>query len=664
MEIITFIEKFKIFLETYYKNDLVKLQNESTSLLDISFQDLKMDLDLSDFFIESPSDFIEFTKSFLDSEYKQVCYFTISNFQEEKYLNKKIGELRQKHIDSLMVVEGQVSVLSEIRPLITSLKFECPNCGNVISTVQLSDKLKEPTRCGCGRKGKFLKIESSKVYEDVQRIVVEEKSDALEGNDQPKRRNCLLKNILTSPQKQKHISPGANIMVIGILREIPLKVDRSGESTEREYVIEVINLEPTEQTFMNLDISEEEMEDINELLELDKEDLQRRLIASYSPDIYGKDMEKLAILLQNVGGCDINFNGIKRRGNLHIAFFGEPGTAKSQLAKYNKNIAPKYRYTSGTGASGVGLTMTAEHDPFLGMYVAKAGVLVLANNGVAILDEFDKIPSEQHGKLNEALEHQEISLNKASIHVTAKTNTSILVCANPKGGTFDTYTTFMKQMDVDRTLMDRFDLIFIFTDTRESEVDKIVANKILDVYTQSENVLPTISNNVLRKYLAFVKKVEPTMTKEAREKIVDVYDSARQNSTKDQLPISPRYVESIVRLSTAYTKLLGKKEITIYEVEQAYELLKYSLKKTGIMNELGTIDTSIVSTGLSSKQRSTINILAEFLEESKPKVVDYEQIKEFMKGFQVSDRELDEMIEKLMKKGEIYEPRRGFYAVM
>lgn len=70
---------------------------------------------------------------------------------------------------------------------------------------------------------------------------------------------------------------------------------------------------------------------------------------------------------------------------------GDPGTAKSQMLKYAEKISPRAVYTTGKGASAVGLTAGVHRDPMTKEWTLEGGALVLADQGVCLIDEFDKM---------------------------------------------------------------------------------------------------------------------------------------------------------------------------------------------------------------------------------------------------------------------------------
>lgn len=67
------------------------------------------------------------------------------------------------------------------------------------------------------------------------------------------------------------------------------------------------------------------------------------------------------------------------------------GTAKSQFLKYVEKTAFRCVYTTGQGASAVGLTASVHKDPMTKEWTLEGGALVLADKGVCLIDEFDKM---------------------------------------------------------------------------------------------------------------------------------------------------------------------------------------------------------------------------------------------------------------------------------
>jgi len=242
----------------------------------------------------------------------------------------KIREIRSKHLDEMIVIEGIIRQASDVRPQVVNAKFECPSCGTIISVLQIDKKFREPSRCSCGRRGGFTL--KSKEMVDTQRLVLEESPESLSGGEQPKRINVFVKEDLVEPQMEEKTTPGARVKAIGVLKEVPVPLSTGGVSTRFELAIEVNNLIPLEETFEELDITEE---DERQILELSQDpEVFTKLSQSITPSVWGYEEIKKSLVLQLFGGVQkTKTDGSKSRGDMHILLIGDPGVAKSIGAK-------------------------------------------------------------------------------------------------------------------------------------------------------------------------------------------------------------------------------------------------------------------------------------------------------------------------------------------
>jgi len=451
---------FHKFIETDYYKDLLRQVSKGEKYLKVNFNLLsKFNPELAELLLEKPEEIIkaaELTVESFDID-GDTQNFKIRFFNLPESQKAQIRNIRSKHIGKLIELEGLVRQKSDVRPQVTSARFECPSCGNIIAVLQLDTKFKEPSRCSCGRRGKFRLI--SKELVDAQKLVLEEAPEDLGGGEQPKRLNIFLKSDLVSPMSDKKTNPGNKINVVGIIKEVPIEI--AGIRTTRfDLFSDANNVEPIQEDFYDLDISEEEEQ---EILELSKDKrIFEKLTESLAPSIYGHEKVKEAILLQMLGGViKKRDRGDITRGDIHILLIGDPGSGKSQLLKRVSVIAPKSRYVSGKGATGAGLTATVVKDEFLRGWALEAGALVLTNKGICCIDELDKMTPEDQSAMHEALEQQTISISKANIQATLKAETTVLAAANPKFGRFDHYEMIAKQIELPTTLINRFDLIFL-----------------------------------------------------------------------------------------------------------------------------------------------------------------------------------------------------------
>ncbi|MFH1439002.1 MAG: minichromosome maintenance protein MCM [Candidatus Woesearchaeota archaeon] len=668
MEVNELIRKSHEFIEANYQQQLFENVRQGKKFLVIDFKDIsKFNIDMAEELLERPEDTIKAIelslKDFDLSEGADNINIRVKDLPDEQMLF--IRNIRSKHIGKFMWTEGVVRQKSDVRPQVTSARFECPSCGNIIPVLQLDKKFKEPSRCGCGRKGKFRLL--SKELVDAQGLVLEEATKNLEGGEQPKRMNIFLKNDLVSPMSERKTNPGNQIRLTGVIKEVPIILHSGGQSTKFDLLIEANYIESVEEDYTNIQISEEDKEKIEVLAKDPK--IYEKLKNSLAPGIFGHDMVKEALCMQFVGGVKkLRDDGVNTRGDMHILLIGDPGAGKSQLLKRAAIVAPKARYVSGKGVSGAGLTAAVVKDEFLSGWSLEAGAMVLANKGIIMIDEMDKMTPEDRSAMHEALEQQSVSISKANIQATLRCETTVLAAANPKFGRFDPYDTVAKQIDLPPALINRFDLIFTIKDLPDEEKDRKMAKFILELHKISGTEEVDIPTDMLRKYLVYAKqKMKPKLTEGCIEELQDYYVKMRSSGASEEkgmraIPISPRQLEALVRLSESSAKLRLGDTVTRKDAKRAIAMLHYCLEQVGMDPETGKIDIDRISTGVTTSERNKIIIVREIineLEESIGKNIPIDEIITAAKEKGVSEDKAQEVIEKLKRSGDLFEPRRG-----
>ena len=667
------IRRFQEFLEDNYYSNVLKSVSLGYFFVHIDYSDIsKFDPELSELLLESPEDSVKAAELALknidlpvDKKKSEGFRIRFYNLPESQII--PIKNLRSNHIGKFVELHGIVRQKSDVRPQVTVAKFECPSCGHEITVTQLDEKFREPTSCGCGRKGKFRLI--GKSFVDAQGMVLEEAPEALEGGEQPKRINILLKEDLVSPITEKKTNPGSKILVTGILKEIPVLLKSGGQSTRFEIIIEANYVHSIEEEFSDIEITEEEREKIEELSK-DK-NLIKKIVSSAAPNIYGHDYIKEALIFQMVGGLKkVRKGDITSRGDMHILLIGDPGSGKSQLLKRMSMIAPKGRFVSGKGASGAGLTAAVIKDEFMNGWSLEAGALVLANKGMVFIDELDKMSKEDMSAMHEALEQQTVTISKANIQATLVCETTVLAAANPKWGRFDPYEMLAKQIELPSTILNRFDLIFPFRDMPNKEKDKELASFILNRHMEHSMDIKKeqeIDTDLLRKYIAYAKTLKPILTKEAISEIEDYYVKMRVSGSEEDgvksIPISARQLEGLIRLSEASAKIKLSSTITKEDSKKAIELVHYSLTQMGMDPKTGKIDLDRITSNISASERSIIShvkSLISELEKTLGKTIPLEDILKLGKEKGFDEDKIKESIEKLKRSGDIFEPKRDF----
>ncbi len=662
------IESFQNFIDLNYKKKLHELIQKGKKSLVIDFNDLaKFDIELAEQLLSDPEDTTraaELALEHFEIPKKTNIRIRISNLPKSQDI--MIRNIRSEHINKLLSFEGLVRQSSDVRPQVTSAKFECPSCGNTISILQVDTRFKEPTRCTCGRRGRFRLI--SKDLVDAQRLVLEEAPESLEGGEQPKRLSVFLKEDLVEPKMEKKTTPGSKINVIGIIKEVPVMLRTGAQSIRYDLMADANHIEPLEQTFEDIEINKEDELQIKTLAKDPK--IYEKLISSIAPSIYGHEDVKEAILLQLMGGVKKqNLDGTKTRGDMHILLVGDPGSGKSRMLQFVSKAAPKARYVSGKGATAAGLTATVIKDEFLRGWALEAGAIVLSNFGIVCLDELDKTSEEDTSALHEAMEQQTITIAKANIQATLRAETTVLAAANPKLGRFDPYQMIAQQIDMPPTLINRFDLIFPIRDLPNKELDERIAKHVLGAQRKPDIVEAPISTALLKKYIAYVKQnVFPKLTKEAEDEIKHYYVSLRNSTTTSEeairpIPISPRQLEALVRLSEGSAKVRLSNEVKREDAKRAINLLNNCLKAVGFDYETGQIDIDRITTGVSASQRGKIAVIKDIigeLENKFDKKVPIEEIKKEAESKGINSDKVDEVIDKMKREGLIFEPKRGY----
>ena len=664
------ITTFKEFIEEEYLADLVENSRTGKQCLIMDFKKLaRFNIKLSELLLYNPEETLKTAEVAIESfdlpGDSKGFTARFANLNQSQSI--MLRDIRSKHIGKFLKIECIVRQKTDVRPQITSSRFECPSCGNVIPMLQLEAKFKEPSRCGCGRKGKFKLL--SKELVDAQSMTVEEDIEQIEGGEQPKKFKVLLKSDLVSPLSEKKTNPGSKVIINGYVKEIPVILRTGGQSTRFDLMIEANYIEPVNEEFGEVKISIEEEKKIKTIA--NQPGVVQRLVKSIAPSIYGHDKIKEALVLQLVGGVKkIHVDHTRTRGDMHILLLGDPGAAKSQLLKRISIVAPKSRFVSGKGASGAGLTATVVKDEFIGGWALEAGALVLANKGIICIDELDKMAKDDTSAMHEALEGQTVTISKANIQATLRCETTVLAAANPKYGRFDPYAkTIAEQIEMPPTLINRFDLIFPIKDIPDPIKDKKLGKFILNKHkkhceNQNEGVIDT---DLLRKFIAYVRKIKPELTDESEKELLDYYLEMRgsvsgENGIKS-IPISARQLEGLVRMSEACAKIRLSDTIDIQDAKNSINLMDYCLKTIAMDGETGTVDIDRITTGVTSSKRNKISIIKKIISEFEGKIgknIPIQDITNEAAKYKINSDDVESAIESLKKAGDLMESRRGF----
>lgn len=649
--------KFEEFFTTKYKDkvyDVLEKFPDEKSLI-IEYPEWEMfDPDQADLLLEKPEEVINAAKTALKN---------IDPLMKDADINIRFAHvtniiplkiLLSKYIGSFVSADGIIRKTDEIRPRIETGVFECRGCMRLHEVEQTNDRhVMEPSLCSdCGGRS-FRLLEGESKYIDTQTARMQEPLENLSGGTEPKQMLMVLEDDLVDK-----LNPGDKVRITGTLKTF--REERSGKFKNYIYVNYI---EPLEQEFEELSLSEE---DEKEILELSKDpDIYNKIIKSTAPSIKGYREVKEAIALQLFGGsAKILEDETRLRGDIHILIVGDPGIGKSQILKYVSKLAPRSIYTSGKGTTGAGLTAAAVRDE-LGGWSLEAGALVLGDQGNVCVDELDKMRAEDRSALHEALEQQTVSIAKAGIMATLNSRCSVLAAANPKFGRFDRYKTVADQIDLPSPILSRFDLMFIIEDKPNVENDRELAKHILTIHKEN-NVNYEIEPELLRKYIAYARKnANPKLTDEANEVLEEFYVSMRSGAVDEEapVPITARQLEAIIRLAEASAKIRLKEYVEPEDAEKAIKLQQACLKEVGYDPETGKIDIDKVEGRTPKSDRDKLQVVIEVITELQSEFEGNAPInilkQRMLEDYDVSEEKLNQMIKNLKSRGVIFEPNAG-----
>jgi replicative DNA helicase Mcm len=402
------------------------------------------------------------------------------------------------------------------------------------------------------------------------------------------------------------------------------------------------------------------------LLELARDPwVHRKVIRSIAPSIYGYEHIKEAIMYLLFGAVFKQLPDITIRGDMNVLLVGDPGTAKSQLLQYVSRIAPRGLYTSGRGTTAAGLTAAVLREKGGGMSL-EAGALVLADKGVACIDEIDKMRPEDRVAIHEAMEQHTVSVAKGGIVATLNARTALLAAANPALGRYEPYRTVAENIALPVTILSRFDLIFVLRDVPEKERDTKMTEHILDLHMRGPAPLESpIAPNLLRKYISYTKNIQPKLTQEAITRLKDFYLEMRSASETEGTPIAitARQLESLVRIAEARARVAYRKEVLAEDADAAIRIMGWSLKEVGIDVTSGKQDIDIIMTGRPKSVRDRLQVILGAiieLEKDTGMVEKNALLQKLQSEHEINNMEAERLIGQLIKEGTIYSPREGY----
>ncbi|KAL0386128.1 UNVERIFIED_CONTAM: DNA replication licensing factor MCM2 [Sesamum radiatum] len=538
----------------------------------------------------------------------QKIYVRITNLP----VYDQIRNIRQIHLNTMIRIGGVVTRRSGVFPQLQQVKYDCNKCGAILGPFFQNSysEVKVGSCPECQSKGPFTVNIEQTIYRNYQKLTLQESPGIVPAGRLPRYKEVILLNDLIDCAR-----PGEEIEVTGIYtNNFDLSLNTKNGFPVFATVIEANYVTKKHDLFSAYKLTQEDKEEIEKLAKDPR--IGERIIKSIAPSIYGHEDIKTAIALAMFGGQEKNVEGKHRlRGDINVLLLGDPGTAKSQFLKYVEKTGQRAVYTTGKGASAVGLTAAVHKDPVTREWTLEGGALVLADRGICLIDEFDKMNDQDRVSIHEAMEQQSISISKAGIVTSLQARCSVIAAANPIGGRYDSSKTFSQNVELTDPIISRFDILCVVKDVVDPVTDEMLAQFVVDSHCKSQpkganfddrsmansqddiqastrqtdpEIIP---QELLKKYLTYAKlNVFPRLHDADLDKLTQVYAELRRESSHGQgVPIAVRHIESMIRMSEAHARMHLRQHVTQEDVDMAIRVLLdsfISTQKFGVQKAL------------------------------------------------------------------------------
>ncbi|XP_077222408.1 minichromosome maintenance (MCM2/3/5) family protein [Tasmannia lanceolata] len=647
------LRKFKEFIRVYHvdKADFSYRENlvHNPKHLVVAIEDLdSFDSDLAAEIRKLPSDFLPLFETAAaevlaslrskvkgDTGMEEPVTGEVQIFLSSKENSLSMRSLGAEYISKLVKVSGITIAASRTKAKATYVTLVCKNCKNVKTVPcrpgfggaivpRSCDHTPQPGEEPCPIDPWIIVPDKSK-YVDQQTLKLQENPEDVPTGELPR-------NMLLSVDRHlvQTIVPGTRLTIMGIYsiyQAANSAAAQKGAVAVRQPYIRVVGIEHAHDSNSGGSSAFTLSEELEFKEFAQRPDAYAKICSMIAPSIFGHADVKKAVACLLFGGSRKRLpDGVRLRGDINILLLGDPSTAKSQFLKFVEKTAPIAVYTSGKGSSAAGLTASVIRDSSSREFYLEGGAMVLADGGVVCIDEFDKMRAEDRVAIHEAMEQQTISIAKAGITTVLNSRTSVLAAANPPSGRYDDLKTAQDNIDLQTTILSRFDLIFIVKDIRMYDQDKRLARHIIKVHASgglpSNNADALEGENWLKRYIEYCRvHCKPRLSDSAATMLQSNYVSIRQQMRQQAhetgesaaIPITVRQLEAIIRLSESLAKMRLSVEATEEHVREALNLFKVSTMdaaRSGVsaqVNLTSEMTTEIKQAETLIKRRIAIN---------------------------------------------------------
>lgn len=669
LEVVEPTQRFQeFFKKEKYRQRIAQLAISGKNSLTIEFEELYgFDQSLAELLLDKPDEYLQYASkgAFEQLRIEDALYAEKIDkivVRVVKLLGKEqLRKLGSRNMGKLVMVEGIIVRATPVRPMVQVAAFKCKRCGTINMVEQTGQFLKAPAICqapDCGRDSPFEFVQEESQFIDSQDLRLQEKPEDLPPGQLPR----VLAVKLIGDEIVDLARPGDHVSIVGIVRAFAPSLQGMGKL--RTFVlqleansVEVLGKEP--------ETSPPTPEEEAEIIKLSKDpQVHKKILNSIAPSIYGNEHLKEAVMYLLFGGVSRSLPDVNIRGEINALIIGDPGTAKSQLLQYVSRLAPRGLYTSGRGTTAAGLTAAVVREKG-GSMSLEAGALVLADKGIACIDEMDKMRPEDRVAIHEAMEQHTVSVAKGGIVATLNARTAVLAAANPSLGRYEPNRTVAENISLPVTILSRFDLIFVLRDIPNKDSDGRMSRHILEMHRYGRTPAePQVRPDLLRKYISYAKNVKPELSEEALNRLSEFYLAMRSASETEGSPvaITARQLESLVRLAEARARVALRPIVTPEDAEAAIAIMKRSLEEVGIDMSNFKVDIDLIMTGRPKSIRDRLGIvLSTIIEMEKVSgIVDRDAlVNELETKHKIPRSEIERMISQLLREGTVYEPREG-----